>query len=538
LDGAAHPGFTLSPDGLTLTTCSPAAGHALTVTLPDGAHGSADGRGADLSRVDVVVESGWRDTLEVQLLLSQPAAAAGGLRAFVPVRLLLPASGPEAVGVGTPLLRAAASAADSSVDIGVTAETLRLLPRVGGLAVAAAAASGLGGAPPGCPSPPSPPPPPQARLLLRTPQQLDVVVVTAGRAVACDVALCGKLETAALDVAAPRGSIVADRLRGTRVALAAGGGGVTVRSLLEVGSASVVVCGGSSGGGGFTAAKLLGDTVRVHAASGGRVSIAAAYVRQLTVEATGAVAAAAPPAAAPQPPAAISLSTLHGTAALRADDGDIAVRGLTGGITARAERGSVALHVDSARGASTVHCSGHATVTLLASPGGSGADELHHQHLHHPHVSATAPRVVLPSPAPAAATPPPPLGVSRGAGGAGAGGGSGKIASTGAAVTGFYFGSGSGSAGGDAAVSALGVGGTAAPPADAWVAALQASPAAVTQRWRAPSPAVAVGAAPSLHIVAGHAATVTLVDWQSLVRSRMATAAAARAPAAAAAVAR
>lgn len=522
LDGAAHPGFTLSLDGLTLTTCSPAAGHALTVTLPDdGAHGSPDGRDADLSRVDVVVESGWRDTLEVQLLLSQPAAAEGGLRAFVPVRLLLPASGPDVVGAGTPLLRAAASAADGSVNIGVTAETLRLLPRVGGLAVAAAAASGPGGVPSG--SPPPPPPPPHARLLLRTPQQLDMVVVAAGRAVACDVALCGKLETAALDVAAPRGSIVADRLRGTRVALAAGGGGVTVRSLLEVGSASIVMCGG-----GVTAAKLLGDTVRVHAASGGRVSIAAAYVRQLTVEATGAVAAAAPPAAAPHPPAAISLSTLHGTAALRADDGDIAVRGLTGGITARAERGSVALHVDSARGASTVHCSGHATVTLLASPGGSGADELH---LHHPHVSATAPRVVLPSSAPAAATPPPPHGVSRGAG-------SGKIASTGAAVTGFYFGSGSGSAGGDAAVSALGVGGTAAPPADAWVAALQASPAAVTQQWRAPSPAVAVGATPSLHIFAGHAATVTLVDWQSLVRSRMATAAVARAPAATAPVAR
>lgn len=599
-----EPGFALSSDGLTLTTSSPAAGHALSVALPDG--GGADARcavAAGSPRVDVVVESGWRDTLEVQLLLALPAEGGPAApRVFAPVRLL-PDRGAAS------LLLAAASPTDGTVDVSVTAEALRRLLH---LSLPPPVASSAAGSANGAPSF-TPPPPLHARLLLRTPQQLDTVRVHAGCAVACDVVLGGKLEAELVDVAACAGGITADRVRGTRVSLVAcGSGGVVVRSLLEAGTASVRC----DGGGGFTAGKLLGDTVHVAVSARGRVSIAAAYVRQLTVEAVeggrgegdaGANAEAAPPAddapRAPAPPPAATITTtapcgptirvdsLHGTAALRAEHGDVAVGGLTGCVTVRAQRGSVALHVDSARGASSVHCAGDAAVTLmmlppsgkgggLASGGSGGGSELG--------VTATSSRVTLPPPS-VSEEDSDGLGarVSQGAALRGSGSGSGKIATTGAGATGFYFGSGaalpSGLAGGAAArvsaptdeprlsseaapagalatlpssgarTSASGTHGggrglgarmsaAAAPgtPGEAagvaeltpatWAALRRSGATAVAQRVASAAGVAAAGAGgivPSLDIVAGDSASVALVDWQTLVRSRMAAGASA-----------
>lgn len=271
-------------------------------------------------RIDIVIEAGWRDGLEVQLL--QLAGKDGTTH---PLSLI----GAAADGAGgvEPLVSASASVPHATVDVSCTAASLRH--------TAAASSPGGGG----------------LRLLLRVPQMLDVTVIT-GCTVASDVRLAGKIE-GEVYISADRGSISLDKVRGTTVTLGtAGSGSVTVGSLLETESAKVN-CGS------FSAAKVLGDEARIWA-SRGSVAIKAAYVRKLTVDSQWGAAAA--PAGTP---AGISIASLHGTATLTAWHGDIAVGGLTGSIAARAKHGSVRAHIDSARGKSVVRCAGDATVTLI-----------------------------------------------------------------------------------------------------------------------------------------------------------------------------
>jgi hypothetical protein len=148
------PGFTLDAGGGLARTPHGVSGHALTLTLsgaaPGAAAATASGAG-HLPRLEVRIEAGWRDDLELQLLEMASGAAASAL--------------PLASLAGH-ALRAEACPEDASVDVS--------------LCVAAAASA---------PREPSS----SLLLLLRTPQSLDLTL-HASASVEVAVRLSGKLE--------------------------------------------------------------------------------------------------------------------------------------------------------------------------------------------------------------------------------------------------------------------------------------------------------------------------------------------------------
>lgn len=532
-----HAGFTASADGCTLVSAAPVAGHALTVTLPDDLEGWMDLTGADTGyagqvlpdaapgnkahpvaaaagapaaaaesdapplrrpRIDVVLETGWRDGLEVQLLQMLPAdggsddavvgaacaarpagdaATAGGGSVLVPLKLS-GADGPVA---------ATASPDDSVVDVAVSHALLRFIQTQS-----------------------HHPHPPRLLLLLRAPTMLDVTV-SCGAAVAADVTLRGKLE-GDVAVSAPRGGVTVDKVRGTSVMLVtAPAGALRVGALLETGTATLR-CGS------FAGAKVLGERVALTARSG-PVTVDAAYVRQLEVDVqaptddalAAAAATAGTPSSAAAPgagaTAAIRVGTLHGSARLSASHGGIDVGGLTGALDATAPAGSVRLHVDAAKGRVRVACGGVADVTLLppqadlplalssALPGPGGV-------------------TVVDAPSPPSAS----MG-GRGRGSSGRD--SGKI-NSGLPVGGFYDSAPSVTSCSNNGASASGTTSNgsrvvhrmlvAQPPAQPQAASVPSSPAA----------AVAADAgAPRLEVDAGGAVTVAVLDWVSLMQRRM-----------------
>jgi hypothetical protein len=554
---SAHTGFTASADGCTLTSAAPVAGHSLTVTLPDDLEGWMELTGADTGyagqtppdaapgnaahraltpgdalpsrpRIDVVLETGWRDGLEVQLLQqlqapadggdtvsaacsSRPAtggAGGAGAAQLVPLRLA-----GDGGGGGAGPVSATASPDDSVVDVAVSRALLRFIQTHAHRT-----------------QPPRHLPPPRLTLVLRAPSMLDVAV-SCGAAVASDVTLRGKLE-GDVAVSAPRGDVALDKVRGTSVLLDTGpAGALTVGSLLEAGTATLR-CGS------FTGAKLLGERVAISARVG-PVLVDAAYVRQLGVDvaaptdaalAAAAVAAAAVPASgAASAPAttAIRVGTLHGSARLSALHGGIDVGGLTGALDAAAPSGSVRLHVDAAKGRVSVACGGAADVTLLP-----------------PVDLPVALSSALRGPGAGTVTdaPPPPPAAAVGARGRG-GRDSGKV-NSGLPVGGFYDAPAAGAAGSDtrgsgssndgASVSGTTISGShdgtgisgGGGDGDGvvrrhLVARSSSSSPSTSPSTSAAATATDAAGGPRLEVTAGGAVTVSVLDWVTLMQRRM-----------------
>ena len=396
-------GCHISEDASTITTLHGCSSHALTIELPDGVAGYLDLLAGDTSyagqvpsdaapgniahhhsekwqasnaggaaatgsantvaaagkqesyhdiathmdevahrpRVDIAIEAGWREGLEVQLLRRMSIENRNEY-SFEPMRL---AGQPACSSDGSSVLSISASEEDALIDVSLSEALF---------------AQQLAGADNDATAPLS------YKLLIRTPQMLDLTI-EAGAAVACDVSVGGKLE-GDLVVDAPRGSIAVDKVRGTSILLTAGPAEpVTIKTLLETSSA-IVRCGSLSAG------KVMGKSVAVHAHTG-PVAINAAYVRQLKIEATPPSAqvlqeangsgASKSTTAASTSNTAVAISTMHGAATIVADRGDVAVGGITGSVDAQSKRGAVSLHIDSARGGSRVRCAGSAEVTLL-----------------------------------------------------------------------------------------------------------------------------------------------------------------------------